>query len=141
MITQKHFMDHSSYTNRGYITLLSVMVVGAVALALSSAAILSGITSTKVNISSQQSSVANTMASTCAYEALERIRTDTSYTGSGSVTQPDSSCYYEIIDLGSGNREVRSTGTAENISKKIRVTITLVGTTINLSGWNDVATF
>ncbi len=129
------------YNNKGYITLLSIMVVGAAALSLTTAALLSSINFSKISTSLNHSSLARSHAESCAHEALERIRINNSFVGSGSIAAQSGSCDYQIIDLGGESRIIQSTGTVDDSVKKIIVTIDALAPVIGIKAWQEVVEF
>ena len=58
----------------GYVALMSLLVVGAAGLAISTALILFGVGSTRTSLVIEQSSQSRNIANACAEEALKKIR-------------------------------------------------------------------
>jgi hypothetical protein len=143
MSSQKHFMDRLIYKNKfgGYITLLSVMVVGAVALSFTTAALMASVNSSKASMLSQRSAVALSLAKSCATEALEKMRLDNAFIGTGTITLPEGSCDYQVLNLGGQDREIRAAGVSEVSVKKIRVVIDALSPLINIAEWREVTEF
>jgi len=74
------------FINKGYITLLSVLVVGAVGIAITTSLILLGLSSSNTSFTYQQMHQAKNIANACAEEALEKIRESTAFVGSGNLS-------------------------------------------------------
>ena len=70
----------------GYITLLSVLIVGAVGVAISTSLVLLGLGNSLTGFALQQMYQAKALSDACAENALLEIRNSTSFTGSGSLT-------------------------------------------------------
>lgn len=126
---------------KGYITLMSILIVGAVGLAIASSLLLFGINSSRSSLAFEQSKEAKALASACVEEALGEIRDNTSFSGSGNLSLGLGSCSYTVINLGGQSREIRSTGTMKAIVRKVRVTIDAINPTINVTSWQEVADF
>src|SRR3989344_8577034 len=81
MISRKLSMATRRYGNRGYVMLLSVLVVGAVAIAVAVSLVLLGVGSSRSGFAIEQSNAAKGLANTCAETALEQIRESPSFFG------------------------------------------------------------
>ncbi len=124
--------------NKGYITLISVLVVGAVGIAIASSLILLGNASSRTSFALQQSLQAKGLANACAEEALEQIRESTPYTGTGNLTLGQGTCSYTVTDTGGTNRTVTTSGTVGTIVRKVSVTITAIDPLIVVSSWQEI---
>ncbi|MBN2016050.1 hypothetical protein JW766_04425 [Candidatus Dojkabacteria bacterium] len=126
--------------NKGFIALISVLVVGIVGLVVSIALLLLGLGASRTSFALEQSLQSRALANTCAEEALERIRRLPTYTGSGNLTFDYGSCAYTITDLGGSNREIQATGTVDSIVRKVKVNINQVSP-VNVTSWQEIADF
>ena len=123
--------------NGGYVTLISVLVVGAVGVAIALSLILLGAGSSRTSFALQQSMQAKGLANACAEEALEQIRESTPFTGSGNLTLGKGTCSYTVTNTGGTNRSVTTSGTVRTIMRKLTVTITAINPLIVISSWQE----
>jgi hypothetical protein len=138
-----HTKQKKLYNNErgGYITLVSVLVVGAVGLAITTSLLLLGIGTSRNSFANEQSYQAKALSNACAEEGLQQIRDSTPFTGSGSLTLGQGTCSYTVTSQGGSNRTVTSTGTVGTIIRKVKVIIININPTITISSWQEVADF
>ena len=121
----------------GYVTLISVLVIGAVGVAITLSLILLGAGSSRTSFALQQSAQAKGLANACAEEALEQIREATSFTGSGNLTLGQGICSYTVTNTGGANRTVTTSGTVGTITRKVSITITAINPLIIVGSWQE----
>jgi hypothetical protein len=126
---------------KGYIALISVLLISAIGAAIMISVIASGITSSKTDFSLQQSGSARIMASSCAEEALQRISEAGIVTGNGNLTIASGTCSYVITSSSSQNITIAATGVLGGITSKIKVILATTTPGIILSSWEEVADF
>lgn len=141
MPIQKHFMPRQPSDSKGFMTLVSVLVVGAIGTAMAVGVLLSGVIHIRSSLTGQQSQRAKGMANACAEEALQRIWTLSTFTGSGNLTLGSGTCTYTVTNLGGTNREINAIGLAGSATRKVEVQITQVTPTITVSSWQEVSSF
>lgn len=124
--------------NRGYVTLISILVVGAVGTAIAMSLILLGISSSRTSFSVEQSNQAKGLTNACVEEALEQIRNSTSFTGSGNLTLGHGTCTYTVTSQGGQNRVITASGTVGSIVRKVTVVINKINPLINPTSWQEV---
>ena len=125
----------------GYITLVSVLIVGAIGITITLSLILLGIESSRTTFSADQSHQGRALVNACTEEALELIRTTTSFTGSGNLTLPQGSCSYTVANQGAENRVVNASGSVGTNVRKVKVIISKINPTIQIVSWQEVADF
>lgn len=128
-------IDH--YT-RGYITLISVLVVGAVSVAISVSLLLLGLGSSRTSFSFQQSGQAKALASACIEEGMQQIRDSVPYTGTGNLSLGSGACTYTVTSQGAQNRTIVASGTVGNVVRKINVMINAINPNIVVVSWQEV---
>lgn len=126
---------------KGYITLLSTLFLVAIGGVVAGSLILLGLGFSKTSFAQYQSNQAKALANACAEEALQQIRNLTAYTGSGNLTLGQGSCSYTVTSGGSENRTIISTGTALTVIRKVKIIISAINPTINITSWQEVADF
>lgn len=126
----------------GYITLISVLVIGAVGIAIATSLILLGISFSRTSFAVEQSSQARALSNACAEEALQQIKDSPSYTGTSGLRAPGLGvCSYIVQSQGGQNRTIFSTGTVGNVVRKVKIVIVSVSPSITISTWQEVALF
>ena len=135
-------MVTSKYTReRGYITLLSVLVVGAAGLAITTSLLLFGLGSSRTSFAVEQSAQARALVDACVEEALQQVRDSTPFTGTGTLSLGQGSCDYEVTSGGGQNRPIHASSTVGTIIRKVEVTIDAINPSINTTSWQDVTDF
>ncbi len=127
--------------HRGYITLISVLLVGAVGLSIASSVLVLGVGTARTGFALQQSNEAKALANACAEEGLQRIRESAVFEGTDSLTFGSGTCTFTVTNLGSQNRSITATGTVGTVVRKVAVTISAINPRIVVSTWQEVADF
>lgn len=148
---RKHFVAVLAYGNKmptshqppaqGFITLLTVLVVSAIGVAISSSLLLLGLGNARTGLALQQSKNASSLADACAEEALQQMRFATAYSGTASLTLSTGSCSYTVTVLTGENRDVQATGTVGTIVRHVEVTVSALTPKTVISSWQEVAHF
>ncbi len=126
---------------RGYVTLLSVLLLGAVGLALVVSTLQLGIGSARAVLTLERTSQAKALANACVEEAMGQIRASTPFTGTGTLTLDAGSCTYTVTNTGGQTRTITSSGTVGTLVRKVRITIDKITPSINVTSWQEVADF
>ena len=127
--------------NSGYITLISVLVVGAVGMAIVISLIQFGLGSSRTSFALEQSSQAKSLVDACVEEALEQIRNSTPFIGNGNLSFDLGDCDYTVTNDGGQNRTVTSSGTVDSIIRKNKVIISTINPQIIITSWQEVGDF
>lgn len=125
---------------RGYITLITILIVSVVGLAIGTSLLLLGVDAARTNLARAQSGAAIDLADACADEALQQIQFSASYTGTVNLTLGDGSCSAVTTDTGGSTRQINATGTIVTVVRKVEVLLDEVNP-INVASWQDVADF
>jgi hypothetical protein len=128
-------------SQKGYIALISVLLISSIGIALMVAVIASGISATKTDYSLQQSGSARSIASSCAEEALEKIIETGTTSSNSSLVIGSGTCLYLITSKNGQNITINATGTLGTVFSKIKVVISTTSPSILLSSWEEVADF
>ena len=123
----------------GYITLISVLVVGAVGVAITTLMILLGLGSARISFAVEQSNQAKALSNTCVEEGLQQIRDSTPYTGSGNLIIGQGMCDFTVTSQGAQNRIITASGTIGTIVRKVKVIIDEINPFIKVVSWQEVA--
>lgn len=126
----------------GYIVLITVLVIGAIGVAIAVSVLLLGLGSSRSGFAMQQSSQAKSLVNACAEEALQKLRESVYYTGNESLTYSSGSCQIQTISgSGNSNRTIQTVGTVGTIQRKVKVVVGSVHPTIAITSWQEVADF
>jgi len=127
--------------SRGFVTLVSVIIVGAIALTVVLSLSFLSITSSKNAVALVKTNQAKALAGACAERALDLIRQTSSYTGTNNLTLGAGTCSATVTNTGGTTRQIVSTGTVGVIIKKIKILVSALTPKITLSSWREVADF
>jgi len=122
----------------GYITLISVLVVGVVTLAISISLLSSGVNSTKIAITNVKSKQVKALLNVCAEESLYEIRQNSSFVGQNTLSQGLGTCTYDVIDQGGENREIIISAQEGFISRRLNININQIYPVIKISSWEEL---
>ena len=126
---------------RGYIALLSVIAIGAIGVAVMTSVILSGVITSKTDITISKSGSARSLASSCGEEALQKILETGTTSSSAGLTLTSGTCSYVITSQNGQNITINSTGAAGMVISKVKIIISTTTPFIVLSSWQEVSDF
>lgn len=129
------------YNNEGYITLISVLVVGAVGISIALSLILLGVGSARTSFAYDQSHQAVGLADACAEEALQQIHDSTPFTGSSTFTFSQGACNYTVTSQGGQQRTIVASSVVGTVIRKVKIIINRINPTILVTSWQEVADF
>ncbi len=138
---QKHFMDqHQLGRNKreGFIALLTVLVLGAIGVAAAISLLLFGLGASRTGLALEESGEARVLAGACAEEALQQIRNDVSFSGSGLLSLNGGTCSYSVTVETGQNRLINTTGTSGSAVRKIFIQLDRVTPKIHASSSQEV---
>lgn len=126
----------------GFMLLITILIIGAIASAILSSLLLLGISSTQVSFSVQQSQEALAAAQGCAEYALLQLRTSPSYAGNEFKTLGLYQCEVMIINgIGNNNRAVCTEGTSGDTVRRLEITVTQILPQTKVYSWQEVGIF
>lgn len=124
---------------KGYITLLSVIVVAALASAVTFGFLSRGISASKNTSSFEAAIRARALADQCAEIALQKIRDEATFTTAGtSVSSVDGNCTYTIKNLGGNRRSIITTGHSGSGIKNVAVEVDGINPYIVILSWKEI---
>lgn len=126
---------------KGYVALITVLIVGAVGLSIAVSMLLLSIGSSKTSYSVELSAQSRTIADSCASESLERIRKNPDFIGTKNLNTDYGNCSYLVIDNGGGNRTIQIVSVANNVVKKILIILDAVEPQPNMVSYQEIADF
>lgn len=126
-------------TQGGYVALMAVLIIGAVATAIGLTLLSTGTDSVRLGLTEQQSKQARALALACAEEAMQQIHDNVAFTATNtSVSLGQGSCTYSVGVSGTTLRTVSATGTVGAVIRKIQASVTVGASTITAPNWKDV---
>lgn len=128
-----------SRTDQGYIALLSIIIVGAAAMATALILLTTGTNAQKNSLTTQQSIQARQLVQACAEEALQVIHDTTSYIGTNSLTLGAGSCAYTVASTGTSTRLLTISGSVGGVVRKAAVYVTINSSSISVTSWQEVS--
>ncbi|MBP6926127.1 MAG: hypothetical protein KBB70_00330 [Candidatus Pacebacteria bacterium] len=128
----------TQHNQKGFATLMAVLIVGAVGAAFAVSFLNKGIQSSKNTISIQHAYQSKLLADQCAELGLQEIRNVTTYVGSGSSSNAAGTCTYEVVELGGNRRNITGIGKSGDATKKVLVEIDGINPEILIISWREV---
>lgn len=128
-----------SYREGGYIALLSVIIVGAAAMAIALTLLNTGTDAQRTNLITQQTIQARQLAHGCGEEALQVIHDNTSYTGTGSVVMSTGTCTYTVASTGASTRTIAAASTIGGVVRRVMIYVTINSSSLSVTSWQDVS--
>lgn len=131
---------HSSHS--GYILLITILMIGAVASAILSSLLLLGISANQVSLSVLESNTSLSLAQACAEYGLLKLRQSPSYAGNEFVMVGTSPC--EILSvggIGNNNRVLCTEGKIGDSVRRLQIVVNQVLPTTKIYSWQEVSVF
>jgi len=132
---------HQLTVEAGYVTLMTVLIMVAAGVAIATSLLLLGVGNIQTSQAVVRANEAAALADGCAEDALQRLRIDSTTTGSVTLPVGTHSCSYTITDNGGENRTIDASGTVAQVIKRVVVIIDQLTPTVNVSSWQEVADF
>jgi hypothetical protein len=123
--------------NKGFSTLFIVIIIGSVALGLILSLSTSSFWNVKSSLNSKNSEQTRALTDSCAEVALEIMRENNAFVGSGSVTLNSNTCNYTISNTGGNNRSIVVSGTINDVVRKVQIT-TKAFNPMKINSWQEV---
>lgn len=128
---------YKSGKRQGYVSLISILVIGAIGLAVATSLVLSGAGSSRTSFALEQSNQAKGLANACAEEALQRIWAVDTFVGNGNITMGQGSCSYAVANA-SVPKVITASGIVGTTIRRVSVTIDALTPYLNVSSWQEV---
>ena len=74
-------------------------------------------------------------------EIFSKIRNNTNYEGTGSLTLGGQGCSFTVINTGGSTREVQAVSTINIFTRKVKVIVSEISPKIIISSWEEVSDF
>lgn len=126
----------------GYVFLISVLVIGAVAASTAASLILLGLASEQTGLTVVQSAQALELAQTCAERTLRTLRSDLSYGGNETFTIGTGTCVvHSVGGSGNANRALCLEGRNGNAVRRVEILVRALYPQVKIASWREAETF
>jgi len=135
-------MKKTKFQKNGYVALITVIIIGAVGIAVVIAAVLGSLASSKTSLLSEQTKQASGLADACAEHALIQLKSDVNYIGNESINFTNGDC--EILNIpnpGNTNRIIQTTGSVDKIIRKVEISINEINPDLTINSWQEIKDF
>ncbi|MBZ9572525.1 hypothetical protein KJA15_04290 [Patescibacteria group bacterium] len=122
----------------GFIALMTVLIIFAVALLVGLSVSLLSISEATMGFKKTQSSQAYFLANLCAEQALVKLKENINYSGNETIDIEGGNCQILPIE---GNWSIKVLGSFQNQTKKIKIEISQINPEMIISSWQEVADF
>jgi uncharacterized protein (UPF0333 family) len=130
-------MQRKIQNNKGYVTLISILVIGAVGLAITTSLVLLGVSSSRTSLALEQGNQAKVLANACAEEALQQIWNLDVFVGTGNIIMEQGACNY-VVTNAAVPKTITASGTIGTTVRRISITIDSLHPYVHTSNWQDV---
>lgn len=137
----------NSYRNlkpksEGYIALISVLIISAIAILIASSANLISISESNMSLQESKGWEAFYLATACAEDALMKLKDNLNYPGNETLTFDTGTCTISPLE-GEGNEDriIKVSAAAYNQTRKIKIRIKRVNPDMEISSWQEVRYF
>lgn len=124
--------------NKGFVALISILIIGAIGLAVVTSLILAGVGASRTSFSLERGSQARALANACVEEALQRIWVVDTFVGTGNITLGQGNCSYSVTSV-TVPKTITAAGTVGTTVKRVSVVISALNPYLNVSSWQEVA--
>lgn len=126
---------HTIKKPRGYIALISTLIIGAVATLIATSLILLGIGTSRSSFDVKKGMQARALANACAEEALQQIRSADSFNGTGNLGFDSGTCDYTVSQTGGENRSIIASGISQNMHRKVEIEVGTIYPKLVINKW------
>jgi hypothetical protein len=133
-------MNKYKNNNGGYALLLGVIILGSVIFVISISMIMISMDTTDNALVIEQSNKARFTATACIETGLNKIRENSSYSGTDTLIIDSNECTYTVDDMGGSNRRIQASSTIKNTYYRIEV-LTDQLNPLEISSWQEIDDF
>lgn len=127
---------------KGYIAIMTILIVSAVVLIMVITSVYISITQGMNSLLYSNYLESESLASACSEDALIKLKNNQSYAGNETINLGHGQCQiYPIENLGGESRTIKTVGTVNQTTKKIKIQISQITPTIIITSWQEVADF
>ena len=126
---------------KGYIALISVLIVGAAGIAVTLSLLFLGTGANRTSFAFEQANQAKALANSCVEEALQQIRDSTLFVGNDNLAFDQGICAYTVVSQGSENRTIEAWGTVGTTIRRVKVVVQGINPLVEVVSWLEVSDF
>jgi len=145
IIFSKQRESYLSSGRKAFVTLISVLIAGAVGLVIGVTLILLSLNNGAASLVEEQSAQARGLADLCAEDALGKIKADPNFASSSDETIDYNLSFGDCESLvsasGSYLRTVKSTGTVKGTVRRVQADVDQILPNIRLASWQELGDF
>jgi Tfp pilus assembly protein PilX len=131
-----------AYRSKGYVALVTVLMIGAVTSAVAIASVLAGLGTSRTSSELSDSQQATVSAETCTEYAMLKLKKDLSYSGNESLVVEKITCRILPIEgTGNNNRTIKTEGLHNNNTSRIQVVLRKINPRTQIESWIEVPNF
>lgn len=127
-----------SQIKRGYIALISILILGFVGLTIVVSYMLIGLNSSEMSLETIQGSKARALANACGEIALRNLKQDINYTGDETLFLGEGFCEIKPVIINGSTRIFEVEGTVDNSLRRIRIELNEISPNVLESLWEEV---
>lgn len=126
----------------GFVTLLTIIVIGAVTTTIVIGLLLLGTDNLKATQYQIDSAHAAAHTDSCAEKALNSLKGNAAYAGGETVNFTNGSCLIlPLIGAGTQTPTIRIEGTVSSVKRRVEISVKQVSPQIKLNYWRELADF
>ncbi|TSC80549.1 MAG: Uncharacterized protein G01um101425_203 [Candidatus Peregrinibacteria bacterium Gr01-1014_25] len=126
----------------GYVFLVSVLAVGAIAIAVVATLLLAATSISRNRLTLEESARALAHSQTCAEHVLRKLRIDAAYSGNETLTLTSGSCTVRSVGgVGNTDRTVCVEGVSGSVTRRLEIDVERVYPSMRVRQWQEVSAF
>lgn len=122
--------------SEGVAALLTVVIISAAVLIMAYSSSIMGLGELELGVTESSGQEAFSVADGCMDEALERLRKDSSYTGS-YLSTANGSCMISVATVGSNSTTTVSASSTDGYYRKIETAASVSGGVVTVTSWEE----
>lgn len=135
-------MRNPKHEAQGYVLLITILMIGAIASAILSSLLMLGTTANQVSFTVQQANQALAQAQGCAEYGLLKLRVNPLYAGNEVVTMGAGTCeVLPIGGIGNNNRLLCTEGQVGDVVRRLEVVVNQILPQTTVFSWQEVSVF
>jgi hypothetical protein len=130
---------HLNKTKRGYVTMVTIIILVAVASVMITSSILISTENFQASQRTRLALEAKALAETCAEVALNTLKTNIFYTGNVTLTYSYGTCQIlTITGSGNTNRTITTQSTLDGVTKKSQIVVQTINPNTVITSWQEI---
>lgn len=125
----------------GFIALMGVVLISSITVLIVVGLLIQGAEQSKTTGTVERAFHARQYAQACAEEALERLKSTPTFTGTSTLVFTRGNCSSVVINTGGSTRTIDSRGNADTIVRRVKVLVSALSPQITVSSWQEVSAF